>query len=306
MLKRFEVTNFKNFNEKFVFDLSETRSYTFNENCVENGIVKTGMVYGPNGCGKTNLGYAIFDIKNHLTDDKISDIYKKDYLNAENGVDIAEFKYLFQFGESSVEYSYGKYSVEKFAYEKVLINDELMVSFERGKSESPVILLEGTEHLNKSLDDDSISIVKYIGANSVLDKDVNNIIFENFLNFVGYMTLIQPVGRGNYIGIFPEHNWLKLIVNEQTGDTLERFEEFINDAGIKCRLNIAKNIDEERLVFDFGDKKIDFMSNSSSGTQVLTGLYIDLRILRLSIVNNENKEVIDKEKLKGFQKSQSR
>ncbi len=71
MLKRFEVTNFKNFKEKFVFDLSDTKNYSFNEECVENGIVKTGLIYGANGCGKSNLGYAIMDIKTHLSDDKI-------------------------------------------------------------------------------------------------------------------------------------------------------------------------------------------------------------------------------------------
>ena len=33
---------------------------------VEDGIVKNGIIYGPNGSGKTNIGLAIFDIEYHL------------------------------------------------------------------------------------------------------------------------------------------------------------------------------------------------------------------------------------------------
>lgn len=75
MLKKFEVKNFKNFDDWFVFDLADTKSYAFNSDCVENGIAKKSLIYGPNGCGKTNLGHALFDIKTHLTEDKIDAFY---------------------------------------------------------------------------------------------------------------------------------------------------------------------------------------------------------------------------------------
>ena len=39
MLKKVEVRNFKNFNEKFTFDLSDTGDFDFNQESVKNGIV---------------------------------------------------------------------------------------------------------------------------------------------------------------------------------------------------------------------------------------------------------------------------
>ncbi len=108
MLKRFEVTNFKNFKEKFVFDLSNTKDFQFNTDAVQDGIVKTGLIYGANGCGKSNLGLAIMDILNHLTDEKIDSVYKNNYLHAGSKSEFAEFKYLFEFSSSIVEYLYRK------------------------------------------------------------------------------------------------------------------------------------------------------------------------------------------------------
>ncbi|MDM8548396.1 hypothetical protein QUF61_18040, partial [Candidatus Venteria ishoeyi] len=68
MLTKFEVSNFKNFAEKFTFDLTQTNNYVFNQNAVHNGIIKNALIYGHNGVGKSNLGFAIFDLISHLTD----------------------------------------------------------------------------------------------------------------------------------------------------------------------------------------------------------------------------------------------
>ena len=68
MLKKFEVSNFKNFQKRICLDLSRVNNYPFNEDAIRNGILKTALIYGDNGSGKTNLGYALFDIILHLTD----------------------------------------------------------------------------------------------------------------------------------------------------------------------------------------------------------------------------------------------
>ena len=68
MLAKFTVKNFKNFEGRFTIDLTQTKQYAFSEACVRNGIVKTGLIYGPNGIGKSNLGKAIFDIVQTVTD----------------------------------------------------------------------------------------------------------------------------------------------------------------------------------------------------------------------------------------------
>ena len=67
MLKRFEVENFKGFENNIVLDLS-AREYAFNKNMVVNNVVNKAIIYGKNGVGKSSLGIALFDITSHLTD----------------------------------------------------------------------------------------------------------------------------------------------------------------------------------------------------------------------------------------------
>ena len=40
MLAKIEVSHFKNFKENFVFDLSNTSSFSFNQDCIKNKVVK--------------------------------------------------------------------------------------------------------------------------------------------------------------------------------------------------------------------------------------------------------------------------
>ena len=68
MLSYFSVTNFKNFKDEYVFDLSEVRDFQFNPEGVENGVVKKAIIYGYNGIGKSNLALAIFDVVLHVSD----------------------------------------------------------------------------------------------------------------------------------------------------------------------------------------------------------------------------------------------
>ena len=68
MLSKFTVKGFKNFGEKLELDLGHTCNYEFNASAVKNNLVNKGMIYGFNGCGKSNLGLAIMDIVSHVTD----------------------------------------------------------------------------------------------------------------------------------------------------------------------------------------------------------------------------------------------
>ena len=52
MLAKIEITNFKSFNDNFIFDLSETSLFNFNPECVKNKIVNKAIIYGKNGYRK--------------------------------------------------------------------------------------------------------------------------------------------------------------------------------------------------------------------------------------------------------------
>jgi AAA15 family ATPase/GTPase len=63
MLKSFKVGNFRVFTAEapVTIDFSKTGKYDYNSDCIKNGIVKTGIMFGKNASGKSSLAYAIFD-----------------------------------------------------------------------------------------------------------------------------------------------------------------------------------------------------------------------------------------------------
>ena len=134
MLTKIEVENFKCFNENFVFDLSQTNSFNFNKECVKDGIVNKALIYGYNGVGKSNLALAIFDIVSHVSDKRFSVEKYNNYLNANNKLDVAKFKFEFKFGENILVYEYTKKDVETLVQEKVTINDTQYAFIDRAQS----------------------------------------------------------------------------------------------------------------------------------------------------------------------------
>ena len=77
MLLKFEVQNFRGFENWIKWDLSRPNRYDFNTHAVKNGVIKNGIIYGPNGSGKSNFSMAIFDLVNHLS----QKVKKADYYN---------------------------------------------------------------------------------------------------------------------------------------------------------------------------------------------------------------------------------
>ena len=67
MLAKFAVRNFRGSKDRIEIDLTRHSNYTFNAFAIKDGNIKNGIIYGPNGSGKTNFSLAIFDIVNHLS-----------------------------------------------------------------------------------------------------------------------------------------------------------------------------------------------------------------------------------------------
>ena len=68
MLTKFSVTNFRNFKDKLTIDFEDKHEYKFNEIATKNGIISKSIIFGKNGYGKSNLGFALFDIIITITD----------------------------------------------------------------------------------------------------------------------------------------------------------------------------------------------------------------------------------------------
>ena len=271
MLSKIEVENFKCFNESFVFDLSKTNSFNFNKECVKNTIVNKALIYGYNGVGKSNLALAIFDIVSSLSDKKFTPEKYNNYLNANNGGNLAKFKFEFKFNEDTLVYEYTKEDVETLITEKLTINDIEFASIDRMQSDIFKTNAKGTKSLKKDLKNSNISIVKYINANSVLEENIENKVFKKFTDFINHMLLFRNLDDRFYIGLEQGTHSLEEDIIDQ--GNLEDFESFLNDAGIKCKLKESQNNIRKGIDFVFQKGNIPFFEIASSGTVSLTLFY---------------------------------
>ena len=277
MLTKFEVTNFKNFDKKLTLDFTDTNAYEFNQECVIKGIVNKALIYGHNGTGKSNLGFAIFDLISHLTDKESSALeYILHYSNASNSSKIVEFKYTFKFNDHTVCYEYGKTDFESLVYEKVFINENEYISIDRRNNTVATINAKGAETLKKDMGDSKISIISYIKKNSVLEENLENSCFFKFIDFIHRMLFFRSLADNKYLGLQKGRTQFLSDIIEH--DNVHDFESFLNDAGVKCNLKAITG--DETLYFDFNGKLIPFEDIASQGTQSLALFYYWYQTLR--------------------------
>lgn len=278
MLTKFSVTNFKGFNNEFVFDLKDNNGYTFNDECIKNGVVNNALIYGHNGVGKSNLAFAIFDIIGHLTDKKTNVFDYTNYLNAENNNSTAKFRYEFLINSNSIVYEYQKSDYRTILSERFSINDVQLASINREVSDIAIINFKGAETLIPEIKNRDLSLLKYIKNNSVLDDGYERVMFFDFFQSIDSMLFFRSLDRNMFLGLESEGSQLTqyIIENKKVKD----FEKFLIKAGINCKLDVIKKFDKEEMVFDFKRKKILFIENASQGTKTLTLFYFWLQRLK--------------------------
>jgi AAA15 family ATPase/GTPase len=281
MLSKFEVSGFKGFNENMVFDLSDVKNYTFNDESVRENNINKSIIYGGNGTGKTNLGLAIFDIVRHLTDKEFRPSTYANYLNAANEEQRAKFRYSFFLKNKNVVYEYVKLDYNSLVSEKLIIEDEVVLSIDRNISTNSYINLKGAETLKTDIGHASISILSYVKNNAVLDDNPINQVFFELINFVNKMLFFRIVEQANsyiFLGLnFGEKSITSDIIES---GKLPEFEKFLNASGIKCKLSVYVKVGEKRIAFDFGKRKIDFFENASTGTKALSIFYFWLQRIK--------------------------
>jgi AAA15 family ATPase/GTPase len=275
MLMRFEVSNFQSFNEKIVFDFTDVKNYEFNNDCIRNGIVNKGIIYGPNGCGKTNLGYAILDIVSHLTDSPKETYYYYNYSNGDSKEKKTKFNYIFKFADNLVEYKYEKINQNNLIFEELKINNEPVISYNHAGKEEAIVNLSGAEGLNKNLEGTKISVVKYVSRNTVLKKDdKRNKAFKALNNFVSKMLYCRTLAGSPFLGLdsFIGRKIAKVDVGEAIikAGLVKEFELFLKKGNVECKLTEKDINGKKRLAFQFKNQIIDFDTAASAGTLSLS------------------------------------
>ncbi|MDR1536710.1 MAG: ATP-binding protein [Clostridiales bacterium] len=268
MLKLFEVTGFKNLENKLRLDFSDVHSYTFNDACISGGLLKNIIVYGKNAEGKTNLGIALFDIALHLTSYHKPYIFDDHfYLNANNLMPYVEFHYVFEFSTKKVDYLYRKDKNQTLIYEAVSIDDVLLFAFDYlDQQKSNLIGLKKLLPLLNLEFRGKVSLLRYAVVNSILPEDHPLYLMYRF---VSRMLWFQgsDLARFNYMGYTEDtDNYEQFVINYKL---LEEFESFIHQAGIQK--HIVEKKQEYGLKYLYFDEQVPlpFFKVASNGTLAL-------------------------------------
>ena len=272
MLAKIEISNFKNFKENFVFDLSNTSSFSFNQECIKNKVVNKAIVYGHNGSGKSNLGFAIFDLISHITDKEIVQDYYKNYFNADLNETKSKFSFEFRFDKNILEYSYTKSDYQTLISEELKINGKEYLYIDREKSSIFRTSAKGAKSLKKDIGDSNISIINYLSKNTILDDSKDNKIFSEFREFVNKMLYFRALDDKCYMGLEQGNHSIEHDIVERKN--LTDFEKFLNDAGIVCKLISQKDsFNKNKILFKFSNRELGFFEVASSGTKALALFY---------------------------------
>ena len=271
MLARFGVTNFKGFKDQIIIDLSTPSGYTFNPECIKNKLVRSAMVYGYNGCGKSNLALAMFDIIEHLTDKKRDEDRYRYYLNADSDLNYASFFYEFVLDGHLVRYDYRKSDYKTLLYESLTIDSHNIITFDRSNGNIVFqVDLVGTEYLNCRIEDATLSALKYVKNNSVLGDDVYCKVFKEFYSFVEKMLFFRSLEDRTFIGLETSSSFLTDGIVESG---LVDFENFLHAAGIDYSLSLSEIAGKKEIMVNFQNCQLPFFEIISSGTSSLTLFY---------------------------------
>lgn len=270
-LKRFEVENFRGFNGRLVFDLTAGR-YDFNQQVAVDGLVKNAIVYGPNGIGKSALGFALFDIVGHLTDKRIDDLRNQviPYCNLNSNSNVAFFKYVLKWGNLEIVYEYKKLDPVTLAWERLTVGDERIVEYDFAVRSS-VFVREGlVGSLNTNLPDNKLSILKYIYRNTPTDTVP---AISALVKFCENMLWFRSLSKGNqFVGHDSMVTTLKDMV--QRNGTIEGFVDFLKKFGLSYKLGFEQENGEAKLyAYMKGGRKALFESVASTGTMALYLFY---------------------------------
>lgn len=266
MIKRFEVTNYRGFKDTLVFDLSRKRDYENNTDMIRNGIINKGIIFGANGSGKTNLGYALFDITLHLTD-TFKDpklLNPVGYRNLDNDQVSVTFKYVFEFDKDEIVYEYVKDSPLNLESERLTVNGKKVIDIDYNQLDEKYIELSGVKGLDFSkIQDNHISIIKFIYANTLQGS---NIYIQKIMDFVSGMLWFRSLGQGNqFTGVNNSNDNIdqKIIDKGKVKD----LEKFLNSNGILAKIKEEIDITGKKfLAVCYKHGSLPLYAVASSGT----------------------------------------
>lgn len=276
MLLKFTVSNYKNFQDPITINFTETHDYKFNPKCVKNGLLSKVIIYGPNASGKSNLGYALFDIVGLLTDKHTEprQLDEASFINADSDNDIARFEYFFKKDEHIIRYAYEKASPKDIVFEELYIDDCKVYSydFKHSKSDFVQMSLIGADSLNFEYFEKNFAILRYI-ANNTIQQEGSYVKF--IMNFVSHMLWFRSLQENGYIGLTTGAESLSQWIIEH--GLVKDFQKFLhNIAGIDIELDalVSQSPTPVRVLLEkHKNRPLIFDQAASNGTRALQLLF---------------------------------
>ncbi len=290
MLKRFKVTNYKNFKNTLVVDFGKVGGYQFSTDCITNKTISKLFIFGRNATGKTNLGYALYDIVSCLDDSPFLKRQNKYFLNADSEELFAEFVYTFQFENDEIVYSYKKDNTTELKEEEMYLNgrkvftcdfsinklvyvDLSIVNAETVKLDRYMEALESNT-TEEAENNKTLPFFRWLTANAALTSDS---VLLKLYNFVRRMR----IAPANQLGFGPVASRV-FFDSLENKEALRDFEAFLNIMGVECELVCKKLPDGQNELYFKHKTLIPFSETASSGTLALTTLYRRLQSMRLA------------------------
>ena len=273
MLTKFCVENFKTFQSRLEFDLGNPGNYEFNMDAIDlkEGAISKAAIYGFNGCGKSTLGLAIFDIVASLTDREKGLRDYEPYLNLNNsGNKPARFEYYFVFDGVRLSYIYEKAKVDAFVKESLMIDGKEVLKYDFLKHEG-AISLSGAETLNLTSDENSISRVKYLRSNAILKENRENAAFKAFIRFVDNMLMFYSLDENRYRGFSTGEERIPDAIIKS--GKLKEFEAFLRKNNVSLTLDEGNFDGKKEIMVRFNRRFANFYSVASTGTRSLALFY---------------------------------
>ncbi len=268
MLTKFAVTNYRGFKDRIELDLTTHANYEFNSFAIRNDVIKNGIIFGPNGCGKSNLGLAVFDIEHHLSQKYTKKDYYSNFVYTGSPERAVKFEYGFRFGTRQLEYIYTKSENGTLLSEQLLVDgnvwidtqSETVVDLKRFKlSKAAVASLKSNSN--------KVSIVRYLLTSIPLAQDNALIYLDKFVNS---MLWFRSLGRNEFIGLDTE----KVYIDEHiiTNGYLESFSAFITEVSGQ-KFDFVASDDGKTIYCRFGSRLVAMSDIVSTGTRSLKLIY---------------------------------
>lgn len=272
MLTKFAVKNYRGFENRIELDLSSPSNYEFNRYVIKDNVVKNGIIYGPNGSGKTNFGLAIFDIEYHLAPLKAK---KPDYYNNfvyAGAVDQpVVFEYTFKFGTQVVEYIYSKKGYGMLVSEMLRVDGEEIFNRDNNSLKINGKYFPNENHITENLKNsaNNISVLNFLSNYYPLDADNYILKLQEFAN---KMLWFRCLDVREFIGVETQENGNieeYIISNNLVKD----FAGFLADISRQKFDFVQPQKGDKQLWYKIGNNAVPFNQTVSTGTRSLELLF---------------------------------